>query len=449
MLGFLMLLTRLPAVRARIAAQPTSDEAALQHLANQEAQARASVLALFGDLELSPAAVAELDGTLGSGLEHLHDFSRDRAERLHLAGALASRVSQVHESAAGLASALGLEVDLDAESAARLLETELRRAERLQQVAMAAARELTRLAREEKRLRAELDQVRGAREELKERAAAAGEPDSQEGWDRLRGRLEASSLARQLREELLRAHPDLAELESRIREAEEAGETWTLDDNSLAIQQALEEELSEDVERLVAQAEALERDAAHMRQAETADTIDGEIGSLQETETTLLRERDRRWILAHLLRQADQRFREEHQPDLMRRAGAHLARLTTGRYTRIAVDDAGDGSRFLLVGPDLPGPIPLSAPISTGTLEQAYLSLRLAIVDHLDQGLERLPLFVDELFVNWDERRRSQGLDILKSLSRERQLFTFTCHAPVAKDLESGGARVLVLDAGR
>ena len=140
---------------------------------------------------------------------------------------------------------------------------------------------------------------------------------------------------------------------------------------------------------------------------------------------------------------------EEHQPDVMRRAGDHLARLTSGRYTRIAVDDAGDGNRFILMGPGLPGPIQLASPISTGTLEQAYLSLRLAIVDHLDQGLERLPLFVDELFVNWDERRRRQGLEILKAVAGERQLFTFTCHTPVARELEAGGARVVVLDSDR
>jgi uncharacterized protein YhaN len=445
-LGLLLLLTRVLANRARA---DRGSEGALNRLRDEETKARNTMLALFGDLEISSSAV-ELDGALASAVERIQDLARDRAERVRSVELLASKASHADEAAARLASHLGYDLDdTDAESTAQLLERELHRAERLQETASAAGREVGRLDREKERLHAELSDVRQATKELAARIAGAGESTSPDGLDSLRVRLDASVRARQLRDELEHNHSDLAELATRIREAEEAEESWTMEDDALAVQQAREEQLSEEVERLAARVEALERDAAHLRQAETADSIDGEIAALQETESVLLRERDRRWVLAQLLRQADHRFREEHQPDLMRRAGKHLTLLTSGRYTGIAVDDTGDGSRFLLLGPDLPGPIPLAPPISTGTLEQAYLSLRLAIVDHLDQGLERLPLFVDELFVNWDERRRGQGLDILKAVAQERQLFTFTCHTPVARELEAGGARVLVLDVDR
>jgi uncharacterized protein YhaN len=81
--------------------------------------------------------------------------------------------------------------------------------------------------------------------------------------------------------------------------------------------------------------------------------------------------------------------------------------------------------------------------MSTGTLEQAYLALRLAIVDHLDQGLERLPLFVDEVLVNWDRERRTRGMKLLAAVARHRQVFVFTCHPEVAHGLETQGARVI------
>jgi uncharacterized protein YhaN len=84
--------------------------------------------------------------------------------------------------------------------------------------------------------------------------------------------------------------------------------------------------------------------------------------------------------------------------------------------------------------------------VSTGTLEQAYLSLRLAIVDHLDQGGECLPLFVDEVFVNWDRERRGRGIEVLGSLSRNRQLFVFTCHPELAEQFSGRGAAVLELE---
>jgi uncharacterized protein YhaN len=433
------------------AAGPSADAASVGHVdevRRDEERARTAVLDLFGDLDLLPDVRVDPGPDLVSALERVHDLARDRTERVRTVEALAGRASKADAAAAELAAAMGVDAGPDAHATMQLLERETRRAERLKEGATAAVRELKRLEREATRTQGELDTARADLAELRDRLAAAGETDPTEGPARLRARIEAWSRARQLREELERSHPDLDRLVDSIREAEEEGAPWTLGDDALARQRAREETLSEEIEELAAQAEALERDAAHLREGDTADSVDGEIASLQEQESTLLHDRDRRWILAQLLREADHRFREEHQPDLLRRAGSHLARLTNGRYTRIVAEDGTSQDRFLLVGPGLPGPIPLAPPVSTGTLEQAYLALRLAIVDHLDHGLERLPLFVDELFVNWDASRRTQGLDILKALSKERQLFAFTCHAHVAEELQAGGARMLRLDGG-
>jgi uncharacterized protein YhaN len=150
--------------------------------------------------------------------------------------------------------------------------------------------------------------------------------------------------------------------------------------------------------------------------------------------------------LARILREADRRFREEHQPDLLQRAGAYLAHLTAGRYERLVVDETDGLHPFRLVGPGLPAPVALAPPVSTGTLEQAYLSLRLAIVDHLDRGGERLPLFVDEVFVNWDADRRARGNEMLARIAASRQIFVFTCHPDVADELARRDGRVLLLD---
>ena len=86
--------------------------------------------------------------------------------------------------------------------------------------------------------------------------------------------------------------------------------------------------------------------------------------------------------------------------------------------------------------------------MSTGTLEQAYLALRFAIVDHLDRGGERLPLFVDEVFVNWDAERRAHGIEVLADLSTSRQIFVFTCHPEMAAELAGRGGRLLSLERG-
>ena len=46
--------------------------------------------------------------------------------------------------------------------------------------------------------------------------------------------------------------------------------------------------------------------------------MDGEILLLEEELADARRERDRRWLLARVVREAERRFREEHQPDVTR-----------------------------------------------------------------------------------------------------------------------------------
>jgi uncharacterized protein YhaN len=54
-------------------------------------------------------------------------------------------------------------------------------------------------------------------------------------------------------------------------------------------------------------------------------------------------------------------------------------------------------------------------------------------------------LFIDEAFANWDAHRRDRGFDVLRELSKTRQVFAFTCHPHMAEHLEERGAQVLSL----
>ena len=410
--------------------------------------ARSAAADILRDIPVAPGLLEDPDETLVVGLERLQEVLRDRKDRIGTADTLRRALDTADTEARALAGALSLGEAHDADGAAHLLERALRRAEGLSQAAAAAEREVRRLEREEDRLRREEEMESAALQELERRLRAAGQGDVERGMGSVRERIQARDRADQLEDELERSLPDLEEIRTRIREAERNGDSWTVDDDDLARRKAQVEELTERVETLATRAEALDRDIAHLQEGETVDAVDGEIASLQEEESVLLRERDRLWILAQVLKEADRRFREAHQPDLLRRAGSHLSALTGGRYDHIAVDESAGSERFHLAGPALPEPVPLAHPISTGTLQQAYLALRLAIVDHLDQGLEKLPLFVDEALVTWDERRRKRGVELLGALSRHRQIFVFTCHRVIADELQAAGARVLDLAAG-
>jgi uncharacterized protein YhaN len=385
---------------------------------------------------------------LVAGLERLQALLHEGQEAAHSLEQTTARIEVVEAEAGAVASALGREGTCRAEDLAHQLERDLRDAERAQDAAGTAQREADGLTRTLESRRTELQEVLEHLSKLTAILDAVDDPTGAgpSGVEAAQKRLEAHMRADQLEDELARAHPDLAELKAKLHLASQQGGAWTRDEQDLSERKARLEAFEAQIEELVETAEALGRDAAHLRELETLDVVDSEIETLEEIKSRLTTERDKKWVLAQLVREADRRFREEHQPDLIRRASSYLEHLTGGRYDRLLVDEQGDGDLFQLMGPGLPAPIPLAPPISTGTLEQAYLSLRLAIVDHLDQGEERLPLFIDEAFVNWDDERRDRGLEVLANLSASRQVFTFTCHPEMADRLQAHGGRVLRLD---
>lgn len=410
------------------------------------ADLRDEIERMLSEIPVRPDYLDPPGTPVAAGLERLQKVVREAREARHAEQVTEGRITALNEEAARVSALLDRSPSSDSAELANALERELHEASSAREAAEAARRERARILRARDTARSELADVEDQIAVIEGRiwqlaaGAAGGRP-----IDVLQKRLDAHARADRLEEELETAHPDLASRIERIRSADEEGVAWTLDEDDLARHKLRVEKLDETIEELIGRGEALERDIAHLRDEETVDTVDGEIESLREEEARLTRERDRKWLLAKLVREADRAFREEHQPDLLRRASDYLGRLTGGRYDRLLVDEERGSDLFQLMGPELPAPVALARPISTGTLEQAYLSLRLAIVDHLDQSEERLPLFMDEAFVNWDRDRRERGLEALAEVSRTRQVFAFTCHPEMAEDLGGRGACVLRL----
>lgn len=64
---------------------------------------------------------------------------------------------------------------------------------------------------------------------------------------------------------------------------------------------------------------------------------------------------------------------------------------------------------------------------SGGTVDQLYFSLRLAIGDLIRRDEEFLPLLLDDTFVQYDDKRALEAMRLLHQLTKERQIFIFTC----------------------
>jgi uncharacterized protein YhaN len=150
-------------------------------------------------------------------------------------------------------------------------------------------------------------------------------------------------------------------------------------------------------------------------------------------------------MAVRLLTLAKEKYERDRQPEVMLRAGDALAKITNGRYDRIAaaldtdaieVFDAASGAH----APRL---------LSRGTAEQVYLALRIGLIDQLGAVGADLPVLMDDVIVNFSPERAERAAHAIADLATRRQVIYFTCH-PATADLlcaiDPAAAR-LVLDA--
>jgi hypothetical protein len=76
--------------------------------------------------------------------------------------------------------------------------------------------------------------------------------------------------------------------------------------------------------------------------------------------------------------------------------------------------------------------------LSQGTREQLFVALRLAMVNSFARRGTRLPIILDDVLVNFDNRRARAAAALLRDFSDEgRQLLVFTCHEHISEIFRS------------
>ena len=131
-------------------------------------------------------------------------------------------------------------------------------------------------------------------------------------------------------------------------------------------------------------------------------------------------------IAAAVLDRSIERYREKNQGPLIGRASEYFRRLTCGSFEGLRPDrtENGDPCIYGLRGGEL---LSVEA-MSEGTVDQLYLALKLASVEHhLDHG-PPMPFIIDDILVHFDDARASAALGALAELSRRTQVLFFTHH---------------------
>ncbi len=83
--------------------------------------------------------------------------------------------------------------------------------------------------------------------------------------------------------------------------------------------------------------------------------------------------------------------------------------------------------------------------LSSGTADQAYLSLRLALAELICRENEALPLFLDDALTQYDDRRQKSALKFLKDYAENTQAVLFTCHSNICETAKELNAAVIKL----
>lgn len=130
---------------------------------------------------------------------------------------------------------------------------------------------------------------------------------------------------------------------------------------------------------------------------------------------------------ADILRQAMERYRQQNQDPILRRAGELFAVLTVQSFVRLEAD-VDDKDQPVLLGIRPNGKRLKVDGMSTGTRDQLYLALRLASLERYVEKGHALPFIVDDVIVNFDDQRAKATLGVLADLASKTQIIFFTHH---------------------
>jgi uncharacterized protein YhaN len=225
------------------------------------------------------------------------------------------------------------------------------------------------------------------------------------------------------------------------RQLLEAGEGAALGDLEREAGSVDADELPGRIEQLGREVEELERQLGDLREElgrrgrELEQRMGGDAAAraAERAEEALARTRDgveryvRLRLAGTLLRRRIERYRAQNQAPLLRRAGELFTTLTLGSFAGLQTD-FDDRDEPVLVGVRAEGrPVRVEG-MSDGTRDQLYLALRLATLEKYLAHGEPLPFVVDDILINFDDRRSEATLKVLAELSKSTQVILFTHH---------------------
>ena len=139
--------------------------------------------------------------------------------------------------------------------------------------------------------------------------------------------------------------------------------------------------------------------------------------SIKEEEFNKLQKKTEEFNLAKdILQEAYDEMKDNISPQFINNFSKDFEKFSNGKYKNIMINDK------IMVELENGRYVPAES-LSIGTIEQIYLSLRLAINNELSK--EKLPIMLDEAFAYYDNKRLKSALEFLNNV--DNQVIIFTC----------------------
>ncbi len=144
-------------------------------------------------------------------------------------------------------------------------------------------------------------------------------------------------------------------------------------------------------------------------------------------------------IALNAMEEAADELRRDFNPKLDLRASEIFKLLTDGAYHKIHI-----GKDYNIVVNKNSGFYDCEN-FSSGTIDQAYLALRIAISEFISPD-NSVPLILDDAFIQYDDKRLEKVINFFKEYAnsqKERQIILFTCHKNISELAMKNGAKVI------
>lgn len=122
-------------------------------------------------------------------------------------------------------------------------------------------------------------------------------------------------------------------------------------------------------------------------------------------------------LAEEIMEEACQRWQSDMGPEFSKDAAYILNKMTNGRYKEMKIARNFDISLKNEVGT-----IQRAYNYSGATIDQMYLALRLALVKSLSSKDERLPVILDDPFVQYDSERKQLAYSAIEEFSKENNI---------------------------